>query len=75
MLTDPTNGQVMFMTTTYTSTADYFCNIGYKLVGVNERNCTAAGTWSGGEPTCQGKSYKTTKCFDVFTRVIISWFN
>ena len=43
------------MATTYTSTADYSCDTGYKLVGVNQRNCTAAGTWSDGEPTCQSE--------------------
>ena len=56
ILTDPTNGQVMFTTTTYLSTADYTCDTGYNLVGVNQRTCTAAGTWSDGEPTCQSET-------------------
>ena len=54
-LTDPDNGQVSATTTTYTSTADYTCDTGYSLVGVNQRNCTAAGTWTDGEPTCDSK--------------------
>ena len=54
-LTAPTNGQVMLMATTYTSTADYTCDTGYNLVGVNQRTCTSAGTWTDGEPTCQSE--------------------
>ena len=54
-LTDPNNGQVSATTTTYTSTANYTCNTGYNLVGVDQRICTAAGTWSDGEPTCQSE--------------------
>ena len=54
-LTDPDNGQVSATTTTYTSTANYTCNTGYNLVGVDQRNCTAAGTWTDGEPACQSE--------------------
>ena len=54
-LTDPDNGQVSTTATTYTSNADYTCDTGYSLVGVNQRNCTAAGTWTDGEPTCQSE--------------------
>ena len=68
MLTAPTNGQVMFMATTYTSTADYFCDTGYNLVGVNQRTCTAAGTWSDGEPTCQSE----TGCKIIMHDIIIN---
>ena len=59
-LTDPDNGRVSAPTTTYTSTADYTCNTGYNLVGVNERICTAAGTWTDGEPTCQSEDHKNS---------------
>ena len=55
-LTDPTNGQVIFTATTYLNTANYTCNTGYNLVGVDQRICTAAGTWSDGEPTCQSET-------------------
>ena len=68
MLTDPTNGQVMFMTTTYTSTADYTCDTGYNLVGVDQRTCTAAGTWTDGEPTCQSE----TGCKIIMHNIIIN---
>ena len=57
ILTDPNNGDVMFTTTTYLSIANYTCDTGYNLVGVNQRTCTAAGTWSDGEPTCQSERY------------------
>ena len=61
-LTDPDNGQVSVTTTNYTSTADYTCNTGYNLVGVDQRNCTAAGTWSGGGPICQSENNKYSLC-------------
>ena len=59
-LTDPDNGQVSTSTTIYTSTADYTCNTGYNLVGVNERTCTAAGTWTDGEPTCLSEDHENS---------------
>ena len=59
-LTDPDNGQVSATTTTYDSIADYTCNTGYNLVGVNERICTAAGTWTDGEPTCQSEDHENS---------------
>ena len=59
-LTAPDNGQVSAATTTYTSIADYTCITGYNLVGVNQRNCTAAGPWTDGEPTCQSEEYKNS---------------
>ena len=55
ILTDPDNGDVMFITTTYLSIANYSCDPGYNLVGVNQRICTSAGTWNNGEPTCQSE--------------------
>ena len=60
-LTDPDNGQVSAATTTYTSTADYTCNTGYNLFGVDQRNCTAAGTWTSGEPICQSEDNKNSQ--------------
>ena len=61
-LTDPDNGQVSTTTTTYTSNADYTCDTGYSLAGVNQRNCTAAGTWTDGEPTCDSEDHKYFFC-------------
>ena len=59
-LTDPDDGQVFTSTTTYNSTADYTCNTGYNLVGVNERNCTAVEIWTDGEPTCQSEDHENS---------------
>ena len=70
-LTAPDNGQVSVTTTTYTSTADYTCDTGYSLVGVNQRNCTAAGTWTDGVPTCDSKSNCTVLFVDENTVIPI----
>jgi hypothetical protein len=51
-LTDPGNGSTSVSTTTYGSTADYTCNLGYGLSGTSPRTCQADGTWSGTAPTC-----------------------
>jgi CUB/sushi domain-containing protein len=51
-LTDPANGSVSASPTTYGSTADYTCNLGYGLLGTSPRTCQADGTWSGTAPTC-----------------------
>ena len=55
-LTSPINGELMISLTTYLSNANYSCDSGYNLVGVNQRTCTAAGTWTDGEPTCQSEN-------------------
>ena len=55
-LTSPVNGELMISLTTYPSNANYSCDSGYNLVGVNQRTCTAAGTWTDGEPTCQSEN-------------------
>ena len=63
ILTDPNNGDVMLTTTTYLSIANYSCDTGYNLVGVDQRICTSAGTWSDGEPTCESESgYRMLLC-------------
>ena len=55
-LTDPANGQVSHTTgTTFGHPATYSCDLGYNLVGENNRSCQATGRWSGNTPTCQGK--------------------
>ena len=56
-LNNPTDGQVSFTTTTFSSTATYSCNTGYNLQGVATRTCQADGIWSDSEPTCQSKHY------------------
>ena len=53
-LTDPVNGQVSHTAgTTFRQTATYSCDMGYNLVGDNNRTCQATGVWSGSEPICQ----------------------
>ena len=55
-LPDPVNGVVNTSAgTTYTEVANYTCDIGYNLVGDNQRNCMANGQWSGSAPVCNIK--------------------
>jgi len=56
-LTDPLNGEVIFTTTTFMSTATYSCNSGYILSGSTTRTCEASGTWSDTAPTCDDRKY------------------
>ena len=35
--------------------ATYSCDTGFNLVGMPQRVCQSDGTWSGSEPTCEGK--------------------
>ena len=69
-LTDPANGQVSHTTgTTFGQTATYSCDLGYNLVGDNNRTCQATGRWSGNTLTCQGKLLIKLECcvLHVFT--------
>ena len=52
---NPLNGQVTFSSTVFNSFASYSCASGFTLDGLNIRTCLASGSWSGVEPTCQGK--------------------
>lgn len=54
-LSNPANGNVDFITTTFASRANYSCNFGYKLNGPLFRFCTDVGTWSGENPNCTCK--------------------
>eukprot|EP00794_Sanderia_malayensis_P006969 gene6969-7754_t len=47
-----TNGIRLMSSTTYKSTARYFCNPGYTLRGSGNRVCQADGTWSGQATSC-----------------------
>ena len=40
----------------YEDVATYSCDTGFSLVGMSERSCQSDGTWSGSEPTCEGKN-------------------
>ena len=52
---EPTNGVRYGDTFTYGSTVLLECDPGYKLAGDTRRTCQANGTWTGTQPTCQGK--------------------
>ena len=54
-LDDPDNGQVNFSNTTFESTANYTCDLGYNLNGNSTRTCEASGEWSGDPPSCERK--------------------
>ena len=43
----PLHGNVSYSTTTLNSTAVFFCNTAYALVGNNLTSCNASGMWSG----------------------------
>ena len=57
-LKDPNNGQVEFANTTFESTANYTCDLGYSLNGNSTRTCEASGEWSGDPPSCERKWWK-----------------
>ncbi|XP_065058048.1 sushi, von Willebrand factor type A, EGF and pentraxin domain-containing protein 1-like [Rhopilema esculentum] len=46
------NGVRTMSDTVYQSTANYFCNPGYLLIGSTKRQCQANGTWSGQSASC-----------------------
>ncbi|KAH3889329.1 hypothetical protein DPMN_013383 [Dreissena polymorpha] len=52
-LINPINGTVLTVDgTEYQKSAQYSCNLGYKISGVSTRTCLASGTWSASAPTC-----------------------
>ena len=57
-LDDPDNGQVNFSNTTFESTANYTCDLGYSLNGNSTRTCEVSGEWSGDPPSCERKWWK-----------------
>lgn len=48
------NGYVEVDGTSLGSTATYFCNSGYVLMGKGIRQCMENEEWSGEEPRCEG---------------------
>ena len=57
ILTNPMNGEVVFMERFVSSVANYSCNIGFELVGSESRTCQSGSGWSGVEPSCERKHY------------------
>ena len=56
-LSNPRNGRVRIRQTTFGSSANYSCNSGYGLVGVNTRLCEENGQWSDSAPSCRSKTH------------------
>jgi hypothetical protein len=51
-LPNPPNGRVSLIATTFLSSANYFCDPTFLLVGFDRRICQGNGQWSGEEPSC-----------------------
>ncbi|XP_052795625.1 sushi, von Willebrand factor type A, EGF and pentraxin domain-containing protein 1-like [Mya arenaria] len=51
----PSNGTVMYVSTTYESHSQYKCDDGFDLIGGSLSTCTAHGNWSDPEIFCQIK--------------------
>ncbi len=57
VLSNPANGMVDVSTTTFGSIANYTCNPGYVITGVNNRSCGSDKEWSDIPPNCERKFY------------------
>ena len=67
----PANGQVAYNGTVFESTANYSCDMGFKLIGNVTRVCQADGTWSD-SPTCISMCKTNMIIFTVrFVAIII----
>jgi len=51
----PGNGSTTVTSDTVGSTANYFCDEGFRLDGISERVCLVNGSWSDLLPTCVSK--------------------
>ena len=45
-------GRVSYTSTSYKSTVNYTCEVGYSLRGPSSRVCRGKGLWSGPDPSC-----------------------
>ena len=73
-LEDPDNGQVDFSNTTFESTANYTCDLGYSLNGNSSRTCEANGNWSGDQPSCERKIFVQPQLnSQVYLHVSLQW--
>ena len=59
ILNNPSNGGISATGSIVGSTATYFCNGGYELVGSTFRVCQPNGQWSDSEPSCQSEFMDT----------------
>ena len=48
------HGHAVTNGTVFQSVANYTCDNGYNLVGIQSRTCESNATWSGNEPVCKG---------------------
>ena len=56
-LDPPSNGRLEIAGTGgYEDVVTCSCDTGFNLVGMPQRVCQSDGTWSGSEPTCEGKN-------------------
>ncbi|XP_003387839.1 PREDICTED: sushi, von Willebrand factor type A, EGF and pentraxin domain-containing protein 1-like isoform X2 [Amphimedon queenslandica] len=53
VLTPPQNGDVIFSSTAFRSTASYRCRPGFRVVGTETRICQVNGEWSSTAPVCK----------------------
>ena len=71
-LEDLDNGQVEFSNTTFESTANYTCDLGYRLSNGNiTRTCEANGNWSGDPPSCERAWLKHMYLLYSFVHIVI----
>jgi len=61
-LDPPANGNLSLNVTTFGSQANYTCFVGYIIDGPITRTCTAAGSWSERDPTCNSKWFDEFQC-------------
>ena len=73
ILKDPDDGQVEFSNTTFESTANYTCDLGYSLNGNSTRTCEANGNWSGDPPLCECKWLKCLVNRSVYLYLSLQW--
>ena len=64
LLSDPDNGDVSHQFPVLGTIARYSCDFDFVLIGEDNRVCSENGSWSGMEPTCEGK--KIALCMVAF---------
>ena len=69
LLLDPYNGKVHQTGRYFGDRAIYTCNMGYQIIGPEERVCQATGMWSNQEPYCKkrGRNIADTASSNLYT--------